>query len=391
MYLSHIRPNGSQCSDVHWRHVSDDPQFSRMQMCARRALCKCGAPFFLYCIFRHMRVNAGSNMLIGCWTSCEPSCEDVHSSLSPPGTLYFHGPASDVNAPAVLWIVRTDYSVGGRGLQSLCGVCLPHVMCVCVCLRGCNYTPLCICVRVCVCSHVICKCFTYIWGLCACKQLVQCLESEMDEDCNVGVGGGGRQKDVCEQAHTRLKMWTSCVGRQRPQSLGGCLLKTAERGEQLSMAADHFAPQSAVDPPADNSTAALSPAAIGTRRMWQRIKTDEVSASFIITFLIFVHFPWNGIRPQMDLRFGGRIMLTEKRVLTACPNWYRSRRRESPGGLFKVCLGLWCLVHLFQMYPSKKKKTNKWSPCILSSVKFPRTPFFMRIFHWYLLSAMYKQ
>lgn len=51
---------------------------------------------------------------------------------APPGTLYFHGPASDVSAPAVLWIVRTDYSVGvgwGEGTGSLFGVCLRHVMC----------------------------------------------------------------------------------------------------------------------------------------------------------------------------------------------------------------------------------------------------------------------
>lgn len=65
---------------------------------------------------------------------------------APPGTLYFHGPASDVNAPAVLWIVRTDYSVGGEGTGSLCGVCLLHVVCVCVCV----YMDTCklLCVRV---------------------------------------------------------------------------------------------------------------------------------------------------------------------------------------------------------------------------------------------------
>lgn len=63
------------------------------------------------------------------------SCEDVHNSPSPPpGTLYFHGPASDVNAPAVLWIVRTDYSVGGEGTGSLWCVCLLHVVCLCVCV-----------------------------------------------------------------------------------------------------------------------------------------------------------------------------------------------------------------------------------------------------------------
>lgn len=128
--------------------------------------------FFYCCIFRQIRVNRGSNMLIGCWTSCEPSCEDVHNSLSPPGTLYFHGPASDVNAPAVLWIVRTDYSVGGRGLE-VSVVCVCCMWCVCVCLRGCKYAPVCICVHVCVCLHVICKCFTYIWGVCVCVCGVQ--------------------------------------------------------------------------------------------------------------------------------------------------------------------------------------------------------------------------
>lgn len=67
-------------------------------------------------------------------------------------------------------------------------------------------------------------------------------------------GWGGEA--VCEQAHGRLKMCSSCVGRQGPQSSGGCLLKTAEREEQLSMAADHFTLQSAVD------LSALSPTAL---------------------------------------------------------------------------------------------------------------------------------
>lgn len=41
----------------------------------------------------------------------------------------------------------------GEGTASLCGVCLPHVMCVCVCvcLCGCNYAPVCVCVFVCAC------------------------------------------------------------------------------------------------------------------------------------------------------------------------------------------------------------------------------------------------
>lgn len=96
-----------------------------------------------------IRVNRGGYMLFGCWASCKPSCEDVHNSLNPPGTLYFHGPASDVNAPAVLWIVRTDYSVGGEGTGSLCGVSaacdvcvyvdVSMLVCVCVCVFMCAY------------------------------------------------------------------------------------------------------------------------------------------------------------------------------------------------------------------------------------------------------------
>ncbi len=145
--------------------------------------------FFYCCIFRQIRVNRGSNMLIGCWTSCEPSCEDVHNSLSPPGTLYFHGPASDVNAPAVLWIVRTDYSVGGRGLEVsvVCVCCMWCVcVCVCVCLRGCKYAPVCVYVFMFACACMwsvnvsltsgayVCVCVCAV-----CKKLVQCLESEM--------------------------------------------------------------------------------------------------------------------------------------------------------------------------------------------------------------------
>lgn len=165
---------------MQWRLLTSRFRWSALQ--SHTNLCipgfyNCGTPpplfFFNYCILK--RVNRNRNMLIGGWTTCEPSCEDVHNSLSPPGTLYFHGPASDVNAPAVLWIVRTDYSVGGEGTASLCGVCLPHVVRVCVCvrLRGYKYTPLCICVHVCVCLHVICKCFTCIWGVCVCVYSVQ--------------------------------------------------------------------------------------------------------------------------------------------------------------------------------------------------------------------------
>lgn len=45
------------------------------------------------------------------------------------------------------------------------------------------------------------------------------------------------------------------------------MLKTAQRGEQLSMAADHFTLQSAVDPPVNNSKSDLSPTAIGSLYM----------------------------------------------------------------------------------------------------------------------------
>lgn len=154
MHLSHICPNGSQCNDVHWRHVSDHPHCSRMQICACQALCKCETSFFYYYyyyIFKQIRVNRGRNMLIGCWTSCEPSCEDVHNSHSPPGTLYFHGPASDVNAPAVLWIVRTDYSVGGRGLE-VSVVCVCRMWCVPTWMQVCSCVYMCSCLRVLACD-----------------------------------------------------------------------------------------------------------------------------------------------------------------------------------------------------------------------------------------------
>lgn len=110
-------------------------------------------PLNFCCIFKQIRVTRNRNMLGGGWTTCEPSCEDVHNSLSPPGTLYFHGPASDVNAPAVLWIVRTDYSVGGRGLEvSL--VCVCHVMCVCVCAYVDTSVLLCVYVLMFACARM---------------------------------------------------------------------------------------------------------------------------------------------------------------------------------------------------------------------------------------------
>ena len=186
MHLSHIPPNGSQCGDVHWRHISDGSHCSRMQMCSCWALCKCGAPFFLIVAFS-VKIGAytGSDTLAGCWTSCEPSCEDVHNSLSPPGTLYFHGPASDVNAPAVLWIVRTDYSVGGGDWKSLwcvsaaCDVSVRVRVCVCVhvclCLHRCKYAPV-SCLK-CACMWSVNVSLTS--GACVCvKRVCVCVCSE---------------------------------------------------------------------------------------------------------------------------------------------------------------------------------------------------------------------
>lgn len=138
-------------------------------------------PYQYYYIFQQIWVNRNRNMLIGGWTTCEPSCEDVHNSLSPPGTLYFHGPASDVNAPAVLWIVRTDYSVGGRGLE-VSAVCVCCVWCVCV------YIDARIFLRVCDLFMFVCTCMWSVnvsltSGVCVCQCVkVQCaksLESEM--------------------------------------------------------------------------------------------------------------------------------------------------------------------------------------------------------------------
>lgn len=183
MHLSHICPNGSQCNDVHWRHVRDEPHCSRMQICECQALCKCGPFFFYYyCFFWQMRVNRGSNMLFGCWTSCEPSCEDVHNSLSPPGTLYFHGPASDVNAPAVLWIVRTDYSVGGRGLGvSVVCFCRMWCACVCACVAVSMLLRMCVCVFMFACACMWSVNVSLASGACVC---VWC-ECSVQKACTV--------------------------------------------------------------------------------------------------------------------------------------------------------------------------------------------------------------
>lgn len=163
---------------MQWRPLTSRFRSSALQLHAN--LCmpgfyKCGTHFYIIIAFskKKKRLNRNRNMLIGGWTTCEPSCEDVHNSLSPPGTLYFHGPASDVNAPAVLWIVRTDYSVGGRGLE-VSVVCVCRMWCGSVCvLPTWIQVYSFVYVHVCVCLHVICKCFTYIWGVCVCARCVK--------------------------------------------------------------------------------------------------------------------------------------------------------------------------------------------------------------------------
>lgn len=144
-------------NDVCWRHVADDPHCSRMQIRGFRNPLP-GPPalpphqprlvpplplplmhlifffsFNFYCIFKQIGVKWREEYARR-RRSCSASraVKMCITPSAPPGTLYFHGPASDVNAPAVLWIVRTDYSVGvggGRGLE-VSSVCVCRMWCV---------------------------------------------------------------------------------------------------------------------------------------------------------------------------------------------------------------------------------------------------------------------
>lgn len=93
--------------------------------------------------------------------------------------------------------------------------------------------------------------------------------------------------------------------------------------------------------------------------MWHAHPHIKISPSFIITFFEFrkdfsvTHILYS----HMDKGFGGRIMLTEKRVCTACPNWYRSSQRE-PWWTFwgflwrRFSHKIYLLICLCMIYPS---------------------------------------
>lgn len=125
------------------------------------------------------------------------------------------------------------------------------------------------------------------------------------------------------------------------------------------MAADHFTLQSAVDPPVNNSKSDLSPTAVGPLYMWCTHPQIKISPSFIITLLSSINFFCNThtIYSQMDIGFGGRIMLTEKKMCTACPDWYRSSQRE-PWWTFwgflwrRFSHKMYLLTCLYMIYPS---------------------------------------
>lgn len=116
---------------------------------------------------------------------------------------------------------------------------------------------------------------------------------------------------MCEREHTRTHVWrcAALMLGDRPKSSRGCLLKTAERGEQLSMAVDHsLTLQSAVDPPPqdDNSKASLILCVWHTSLILGQIRFQPLSSSpfrfpLFLFFLFYIHV----IHSQELLGFGG--------------------------------------------------------------------------------------
>lgn len=98
---------------------------------------------------------------------------------------------------------------------------------------------------------------------------------------------------MCEREHTRTHVWrcAALMLGDRPKSSRGCLLKTAERGEQLSMAVGHsLTLQSAVDSPHPRMTIVKPVLSYACVTHKSHIRTDQISTSFIITFQISSFF-----------------------------------------------------------------------------------------------------
>lgn len=104
-----------------------------MCSCAAFITVKSNPPQQHYCIFQWIRVNRNRNTLIGGWSACEPSCEDVHNSPPPPRDPVFSW--------ACLWRQCSGcpvdcqnrlFSWGGGDWKSLWCVCLLRVVCLCV-------------------------------------------------------------------------------------------------------------------------------------------------------------------------------------------------------------------------------------------------------------------
>lgn len=154
---------------------------------------------------------------------------------------------------------------------------------------------------------------------------------------------------MCEREHTRTHAWrcAALMLGDRPKSSRGCLLKTAERGEQLSMAVDHsLTLQSAVDPPQDdNSKASPILCVWHTRLILGQIRFQPLSSSpfrfplflffcfFCFTHMLSIHTSF------WDLVVAGQEMLTVRKC---------ARKRESS---LTFCV-FFCVLH-------HNKKTNK--------------------------------
>lgn len=118
---------------------------------------------------------------------------------------------------------------------------------------------------------------------------------------------------MCEREHTRTHVWrcAALMLGDRPKSSRGCLLKTAERGEQLSMAVGHsLTLQSAVDSPPpqdDNSKASLILCVWHTSLILGQIRFQPLSSSpfRFPLFLFFCLFYTHVIHSHELLGFGG--------------------------------------------------------------------------------------
>lgn len=167
---------------------------------------------------------------------------------------------------------------------------------------------------------------------------------------------------MCEREHTRTHVWrcAALMLGDRPKSSRGCLLKTAERGEQLSMAVGHsLTLQSAVDSPPpqdDNSKASLILCVWHTSLILGQIRFQPLSSSpfrfplfwfFWVFFVLHTCYPFTrafGIWWLQDRR----CWQWEKCALTVQNDRHQEREKAH-----------WHFVCSSVFFTTTKKQTRK--------------------------------